>query len=361
MRSTSPTTTRWRRSRTRAGARRIRGRARSSGRRTTPRSSSTSWPGRTTPWPSAPAAIPGFIPHTARISRAPSSSSRTRCRTAHNGSPSTPRILDSSMRWRAIRASSSSIAGEIRRCFTGGTDDRLDDRVQHCAQTPLPASACRPPVERTASAARARDVARWRRAVIRRVREQARARRRQRRRRDGRGRHRILAPGGFLFPLFGPIWDLRASPLGHARRASVQLLERDPAAVLSPPAGEGGDRVAAFGPGPWRRAKSVMAEFVTASPQQNQLFYEDYERIFAESDFDVLVFKGYDHPQLASVYNAAVTPALLDRLRARHPGANAGEKRKRPAGLSPRAFMFIPATSYFPTQSPAQYHRRCGA
>ena len=104
-----------------------------------------------------------------------------------------------------------------------------------------------------------------------------------------------------------------------------------------------------------------MAEFVTASPQQNQLFYEDYERIFAESDFDVLVFKGYDHPQLASVYNAAVTPALLDRLRARHPGANAGEKRKRPAGLSPRAFMFIPATSYFPTQSPAQYHRRCGA
>lgn len=134
--------------------------------------------------------------------------------------------------------------------------------------------------------------------------------------------HRILAPGGFLFSHFGPIWSTSYGHhlwVTHGGRLYNYwnvilppychlLLAREEIEALLLDRGYGAE------------LSAVMADFVTASPQQNQLFYEDYERIVGESDFDVLVFKGYDHPELAPVYNAAVTPALLDRLRARHPG-----------------------------------------
>lgn len=133
--------------------------------------------------------------------------------------------------------------------------------------------------------------------------------------------HRILKSGGYLFSHFGPIWS---TSYGHHLWVTHEGRLYNYWNVVLPPYChllqtrheiEALLRQRGYEAG----LSGMMAEFVTASPQQNQLFFEDYERIFAESEFDVIFFKGYDHPQLAPVYNAAVTPALLDRLRERHP------------------------------------------
>ncbi len=36
-------------------------------------------------------------------------------------------------------------------------------------------------------------------------------------------------------------------------------------------------------------------------------------------------------------------------------------KKKKAVGFEPNGLCIIPAASYFPTQLPGQYHRRCGA
>lgn len=106
---------------------------------------------------------------------------------------------------------------------------------------------------------------------------------------------RVLVPGGLLYSHFGPIWS---TAYGHHL-----WIEQD--GLLAP---ECGDELA-----------GRMAEFVFASPEQNQLFFDDYERCAAESPFETLLLKGYDAPALADLYPAAQSPALLDRLRERFP------------------------------------------
>ena len=64
----------------------------------------------------------------------------------------------------------------------------------------------------------------------------------------------------------------------------------------------------------------AMSEYATSSKDQNQLFFEDYEQLFKRSPFDVVLFKGYDVPEIARRYSAEITPALLDQLKARFPG-----------------------------------------
>jgi hypothetical protein len=54
----------------------------------------------------------------------------------------------------------------------------------------------------------------------------------------------------------------------------------------------------------------AMSEYVTRSKDQNQPFFEDHEQLF----------KGYHVPEIAQRYNAEITPALLDELKARFPG-----------------------------------------
>ena len=63
-----------------------------------------------------------------------------------------------------------------------------------------------------------------------------------------------------------------------------------------------------------------IGEYATSSKEQNQLFFEDYEQLFKRSPFEVVLFKGYDVPEIARRYNAEITPALLDQLKARFPG-----------------------------------------
>jgi len=134
--------------------------------------------------------------------------------------------------------------------------------------------------------------------------------------------HRILKPGGFLFSHFGPIWS---TSYGHhmwvthkGRLYTYWDIILPPFSHLLMPAAEIEslliDRKYD------RELSRIVGEYVTSSPEQNQLFFEDYEELVARSDFEAVFFKGYDHPEMAAIYNAHVDAALLDRLKAAYPG-----------------------------------------
>jgi len=136
--------------------------------------------------------------------------------------------------------------------------------------------------------------------------------------------HRILKPGGYLFSHFGPIWS---TSYGHHlfTRHGLRLytywnvvlppychLLMTPQEIESLLVGRGYARDVA----------RALSEYVTASTDQNQLFFEDYEEMFGKSPFELLLFKGYDVPELARKYSPEITPAVLEQLKARYPGKN---------------------------------------
>ena len=134
--------------------------------------------------------------------------------------------------------------------------------------------------------------------------------------------HRILKPGGYLFSHFGPIWS---TSYGHHLSTRHGLRTYTYWNVMLPPychllmtAPEIESLLLARGYA--QDLARAMSEYVTGSQDQNQLFFEDYERLFKESAFDMVLFKGYDVPHISRRYNAQITPALLDRLKARYPG-----------------------------------------
>jgi SAM-dependent methyltransferase len=132
--------------------------------------------------------------------------------------------------------------------------------------------------------------------------------------------HRVLVPGGLLYSHFGPIWS---TSYGHhlwVEHEGRLLTYHD---VLLPPwchllsdrdtvrdllARDHGDVLA-----------GRMTDFVFASPEQNQLMFDDYEQIVAASPFETVFLKGYDAP-LAARYPSARSPAVLDELADRFPG-----------------------------------------
>lgn len=134
--------------------------------------------------------------------------------------------------------------------------------------------------------------------------------------------HRILKPGGYLFSHFGPIWS---TSYGHHLFTRYGLRMYTYWDVVLPPychllmtPHEIENLLLARGyPSDVAR---VLSEYVTSSTDQNQLFFEDYEELFRKSAFEVLMFKGYDVPELGRKYNPAITPAMLDQLKARYPG-----------------------------------------
>jgi hypothetical protein len=65
--------------------------------------------------------------------------------------------------------------------------------------------------------------------------------------------------------------------------------------------------------------------FVFESPEQNQLLFSDYLALVAASDFEVLFFKGYDAPDLASKYRDAQDPARIAKVAAAFPNADVSE------------------------------------
>jgi SAM-dependent methyltransferase len=134
--------------------------------------------------------------------------------------------------------------------------------------------------------------------------------------------HRILKPGGHLFSHFGPIWS---TSYGHhlwtaheGRLYNYWNLILPPYCHLLMTQAEIEALLIARGHSP--SLSRTIAEYVLTSPEQNHLFFEDYAAIFAASDFEVLMFKGYDHPGIAPRYNMQVTGAVLEELRERYAG-----------------------------------------
>jgi SAM-dependent methyltransferase len=137
--------------------------------------------------------------------------------------------------------------------------------------------------------------------------------------------HRILVPGGRLYSHFGPIWSTSYGhhlwmtyrgrlfnywntilpPWCHLLMTPREVVEH---CHQSPDAGI----VAAAEP---------IAEYVFGSSEQNRLLYEDYERIVQASPFEVGLFKGYDHPELAALHQTADIGRRLDQVHRRHPAA----------------------------------------
>ena len=131
---------------------------------------------------------------------------------------------------------------------------------------------------------------------------------------------RILKPGGYLFSHFGPIWSTSYGHhlwLTHEDRLYTYWNVHLPSfchLLMTPE--EVAASIADVHPPEVCRA---IAEYVFHAPEQNQLFFEDYERIVSESAFETILFKGYDHPELAQRYNATVTPDTYRQLRAKYP------------------------------------------
>lgn len=132
---------------------------------------------------------------------------------------------------------------------------------------------------------------------------------------------RVLVPGGYFYAEFGPIWsaiwghhlwfyhggevvDWRTHPLppyGHLLMTPVEMrawcAERFQNHELA----------------------SMITEFVFHSPDQNRLFYSDYQEIIQQSKFETLMFTGC--PDLPMKQTTSDTPMCerLELLRTRYP------------------------------------------
>jgi len=132
--------------------------------------------------------------------------------------------------------------------------------------------------------------------------------------------HRVLRPGGMLFSHFGPLWS---TCYGHhlwlVHNGQVVNYHN----ALLPPWGHllrSRQEIRAMCDGVVDEALGdLIVEFVFDSPDQNRLFFDDYERIAEESPLEVVFLKGYDASELADKYPTSRSPAVLDELAMRFP------------------------------------------
>jgi len=126
---------------------------------------------------------------------------------------------------------------------------------------------------------------------------------------------RVLRPGGKLFSHFGPIWS---GSYGHhlwltheSRLYNYWNTPLPPYChlIMSP------EDLASHCREKYPDALSrKIVDYVFTSDEQNKYFFEDYERFVETSNFRVLYFKGYDHPELASRYAAKPFSDTIDLL-----------------------------------------------
>lgn len=128
--------------------------------------------------------------------------------------------------------------------------------------------------------------------------------------------YRVLKPGGFLYSHYGPIWSTSYGhhlwmshdsklynywnfilpPYCHLLMSPDELLEY----CLNKTSNE-------------ELSKSIVT-YVYDSQEQNRLMFEDYERIISASEFDIVFFKGYDHPILSEMYTTIEFPDTMKLL-----------------------------------------------
>jgi ubiquinone/menaquinone biosynthesis C-methylase UbiE len=127
---------------------------------------------------------------------------------------------------------------------------------------------------------------------------------------------RILKPGGRLIARFGPIWsssyghhlwlndnktlynywNVKLPPYCHLLMKPNELYDHCKKTITD-------------------SVTTKIVDFVFESDEQNQYFFEDYERMVSESPFKTIYFKGYDHPQLANLYRTKNIESNLIKLK----------------------------------------------
>lgn len=129
--------------------------------------------------------------------------------------------------------------------------------------------------------------------------------------------HRVLKTGGILYSHFGPIWS---TSYGHHLWIYNQKKLYNYWNTVLPPYShllmkpdELLDTVMARGYA--AEVAGAVVHYVYNSPEQNRLFYEDYEKIIKNGDFKTLFFKGYDHPELQKLYMNSVSPHVFEVLK----------------------------------------------
>ncbi len=131
--------------------------------------------------------------------------------------------------------------------------------------------------------------------------------------------HRVLKPGGYLFSHWGPIWSTSYGHhlwATHGRRQYTyhDLILPPWCHLLMTPAELGAHLSSSH---PADLCESVVS-YVFTSTDQNQLWFDDYERIVAASAFEMLLFKGYD-TDLGKRYAELMNPETFQSLRERYP------------------------------------------
>lgn len=127
--------------------------------------------------------------------------------------------------------------------------------------------------------------------------------------------HRVLKPGGYVYAEFGPIWSCS---VGHHVYAVVDgeearhwKPEKNPVPnyahlLLAPhqmrPLLQ--ERVS-------EKLLSAILEWIYEKPSINRLFFEDYDRLFKESEFEILALNTVDEH---------VSSTMLKKLCDKHPG-----------------------------------------
>ena len=133
--------------------------------------------------------------------------------------------------------------------------------------------------------------------------------------------YRVLKPGGYLFTEFGPIWSsawghhLWITHQGrvcnwrtHPLPAYAHLLMSEP--ELNRWCADQFDDAS---------LADAICEFVYRSPEQNRLFYDDYQTIFQDSAFELVCMTGMADFPLPPAYADGNAHKIYQRLKVAHP------------------------------------------
>ena len=134
--------------------------------------------------------------------------------------------------------------------------------------------------------------------------------------------YRVLKKGGTLFTLFGPIWP---SAWGHHLWVTVDNVTYNYHNTKLPPFCHlisNKDDIISFLEKEYGYPVhhcEVIAEYACSSQEQNKLFFEDYERIFAESEFKVLLLAGHKNIPYSDYPHLDNYTEFLNLVAARYP------------------------------------------
>jgi ubiquinone/menaquinone biosynthesis C-methylase UbiE len=133
--------------------------------------------------------------------------------------------------------------------------------------------------------------------------------------------HRILKPGGLLYSKFGPIWS---SCWGHHLWVNHDNSLYNYINTILPPychlLMSPGELMAFLTDKFPTETREKIVSYVYESPDQNRLFYEDYESIVNSTPFQNLIFYGSTNYPLSEQQRPESYVSMLDSLQKKYPG-----------------------------------------